>query len=465
MKLLKYSPYLFLFLLITPCLGQFEEEEEQETGPNLVFMPGMTFDMGYGTYNVRRVTVASFYIDATEVWNQHYREFVGWMQKHEPNIALAMILPDTTVWKRYIEGEVGSKLSKDYFRNTAFDYHPVVGVNWEQAQMFSRWRTDRVNQAILEKKNLWTEVLKKKNPAFYSDLYLAGEYGAVENSSFNILLPNYRLASEGEWEMAGWGFPNSMTQSADKKTDYYKNYYQPALKNKKHFDKSIKKFRKTVEKHAKKNPVPSYYDKEKLSLPGTIFEGDLNRVGLYNMNDNVSEWVQDSYNPRTSPLDDLNPISDTTTGYTADCPPTKLHHTASIKKGALSQFYTSTASFFGPDGIEISFQEFYQLKLNPSSPYQVIETDDKDDIHIKTLSKSSFEIIQGESATAANSAFFDIINPKKVSKGANSGDEKMLKGPGYTYPLREFGSFDLPIGFRCAMTRVGKPRTSKKKKK
>jgi len=457
-------------------LGQWDtDDNEQETGPNLVFMEGMTFDMGYGTYNVRRVTVSSFYIDATEVWNKYYREFVDWMQQHEPKIALAMLLPDNTVWQRYIKGEVGEKLSKDYFRNTAFDYHPVVGVNWEQAQMFARWRTDRVNQDILEKKGLWTEELKKKHPAFYSDLYLAGEYGTVDDLSFNILLPDYRLASEAEWEMAAWGFPEGMTQSADKKIDYYKNYYQPSLKNKKHFDKSIKNFRKTVEKHAKRNPVPSYYNKEKLKLPGTIFEGDLNRAGLYNMNDNVSEWVQDAYNnsstsPHIAESTDLNPfkgnsVSDSSTGYTADCPPTKLHHTASIKKGDLSQFYTSTATFFGPDGKEISFQEFYQLKLKPSSPYQVIETDDKDDIHIKVLSKADFEAHQSRSAAGANAAFLDIINPKKVSKGANSGDVKALKGPGYIYPLREFGPFDLPIGFRCAMTRVGNPHASKKKKK
>jgi hypothetical protein len=30
-----------------------------------------------------------------------------------------------------------------------------VGVNWIQAVEFSKWRTDRVNEAILEKMDIW----------------------------------------------------------------------------------------------------------------------------------------------------------------------------------------------------------------------------------------------------------------------------------------------------------------------
>jgi hypothetical protein len=36
-----------------------------------------------------------------------------------------------------------------------------VGVNWIQAVEFSKWRTDRVNEAILEKNGYLKRVLKQ----------------------------------------------------------------------------------------------------------------------------------------------------------------------------------------------------------------------------------------------------------------------------------------------------------------
>jgi hypothetical protein len=36
-----------------------------------------------------------------------------------------------------------------------------VGVNWIQAVEFSKWRTDRVNEAILEKNGYLKKVLKQ----------------------------------------------------------------------------------------------------------------------------------------------------------------------------------------------------------------------------------------------------------------------------------------------------------------
>ena len=79
MNLLRCTTCFFLFFVITTVFGQKNSKsfdyKELKTAPNLVFIEGRTFDMGYGTYAVRRVTVSSFYIDATEVWNKHYRAF------------------------------------------------------------------------------------------------------------------------------------------------------------------------------------------------------------------------------------------------------------------------------------------------------------------------------------------------------------------------------------------------------
>ena len=63
---------------------QVAKSKEQGLGPGLVFVQGGTFTMGQTDEDVmgdwnnipRRVSVPSFYIDATEVANVHYREYL-----------------------------------------------------------------------------------------------------------------------------------------------------------------------------------------------------------------------------------------------------------------------------------------------------------------------------------------------------------------------------------------------------
>ena len=65
---------------------------EQPTGPGLVFIQGGTFTMGRVEEDVmykwdnfpRRVTVASFYMDETEISNQAYREYIHWLNRVYP---------------------------------------------------------------------------------------------------------------------------------------------------------------------------------------------------------------------------------------------------------------------------------------------------------------------------------------------------------------------------------------------
>jgi gliding motility-associated lipoprotein GldJ len=56
--------------------------------------------------------------------------------------------PDTLVWRNRLGyNETMTNNSK----NPAYASYPVVGVNWIQAVEFSKWRTDRVNEAFLKK--------------------------------------------------------------------------------------------------------------------------------------------------------------------------------------------------------------------------------------------------------------------------------------------------------------------------
>ena len=135
---------------------------EQEAGPGLVFIQGGTFTMGRVEEDVmyhwdnapRRVTVASFYMDETEVSNQDYREYVHWLGRIYPGDKkkIDSSLPDTTLWRS--ELAYNEPYVENYFRHPAYSDYPVVGVSWEQANEYCAWRTDRVNEQILIDKGI-----------------------------------------------------------------------------------------------------------------------------------------------------------------------------------------------------------------------------------------------------------------------------------------------------------------------
>ena len=57
--------------------------------------------------------------------------------------------PDTLVWRNRLG--YNETMTNNYLRHPAYAEYPVVGVNWIQATEFSKWRTNRVNENILEK--------------------------------------------------------------------------------------------------------------------------------------------------------------------------------------------------------------------------------------------------------------------------------------------------------------------------
>src|SRR5690625_3996290 len=139
------------------------KSREQETGPGLVFIEGGTFTMGRVQDDPMRdwnntptqQHVQSFYMDETEVTNLMYLEYLDWLKRVFPPSDERFrkiydgAVPDTLVWRNRLG--FNEVMTTNYLRHPAYAEYPVVGVSWIQAVEYSKWRTDRVNEIMLER--------------------------------------------------------------------------------------------------------------------------------------------------------------------------------------------------------------------------------------------------------------------------------------------------------------------------
>jgi len=240
------------------------------------------------------IYVAPYYIDATEVCNAHYRAFVEWNARVFESLPQVVqnMMPDTAIWLRLFPNEeIGELLQKQYFRNPAFDYYPVVGISWQQAQAYAFWRSDRINEAILiDGEKLFADTESQLGEYHFSTInYLQGLYEGTPGrkpmrspitgeerrvrATDNILLPYYRLPTAAELEYA-----------AAQPQQFEKN-------------KEFAAFKKKITAHNKQYRLPAYYDHNRYNLPRPIIEETASNAP-HHLNSNVDEWTQQNY--RTS---------------------------------------------------------------------------------------------------------------------------------------------------------------------
>tara|TARA_B100001559_G_scaffold271741_1_gene240374 strand:- start:152 stop:1372 length:1221 start_codon:yes stop_codon:yes gene_type:complete len=282
-----------------------EEDEEgfvvagfggQTPGPNQVFVQGGRAVLGtyeedvfYTHDNVERtVTVQSFYLDQTEIANIHWLEYLHYIRRDSSEAFFQSALPDTTVWEK--ELAYNTPYVSNYLRYPGFRYYPVVGVSWDQAVDYCRWRTEAVN--------------KQKAMEYYGEDYIDGDIPPVESG---IYLPEFRLPTEAEWEYAAYGQIGDQWLDENQTQRRLYPWDGRTIRSSKRGD--LGKFQANFKRGRGDYAGIAGALNDAGFVTTSIYEYAPNDFGLYNMAGNVNEWVFDIYRPLNfQDMEDLNPI-------------------------------------------------------------------------------------------------------------------------------------------------------------
>src|SRR5690554_916719 len=121
-------------------------------GPRLKFIQGGRAVLGSQEQDVmgfrdnaeRTVTIASFYMDETEVTNVDYKEFLFNIAKNISADSLQKLEPKENVCAN--DMSYNDVYNTYYVRYPGFIFYPVVVVSWIEANAYSRCITEYVNE-------------------------------------------------------------------------------------------------------------------------------------------------------------------------------------------------------------------------------------------------------------------------------------------------------------------------------
>ena len=113
----------------------------------------------------------TLFADKCEISNFAWHEYELFIKAKYGSLSKEHIasLPDTACWREKLA--YNEPYVKYYYRHVAYREYPVVGISYEQAKAYCKWRTERVKTFLTIKKDF-------------------------KNQNFE-----YRLPNKAEWEM------------------------------------------------------------------------------------------------------------------------------------------------------------------------------------------------------------------------------------------------------------------------
>ena len=463
----------------------------QNTGPGLVFVEGGTYTKGNVQDNVMhdwnntptQQYVRSFFIDETEVTNLMYVEYLHWMNKvfakDFPEIYKSS-LPDTLVWRNPLG--FNEDMVNNYLRHPAFENHPVVGVSWKQAVNYSKWRTDRVNEQILvsngyirpgaispdslsngysfntkayflDPSNAYNGKMNEMADSKQTNTDESGEttfnYASRESG---ILLPEYRLPTETEWEYAALALSEISEENLyrGKKKFPWDGEYTRSGKRKNQGDQ-LANFKLGKGDYG----GIAGWSETGSGITSAVRSYPPNDFGLYGMAGNVAEWVADVYRPIID--EEANDFN-----Y--------------YRGNVFSQ------TVIGEDGKMVTTDaENANYDFLPGSLVEeVVKTEDIDRVNYSTGDNRDYNdgdrgsvrdfTLEGDFARMYNAPSEEggdietttlIDNEARVYKGGSWLDRAYYLDPGQRRHLPGSMTTNF-IGFRCAMSYLGESRITSK---
>ncbi len=494
---------------INSSRGGFQYETNykgQEAGPGLVFVPGGTFVKGRVQDDVMRdwnntpvrVQVRSFYMDETEVTNLMYNEYLDWLERVYKNQGDAYsnvytaALPDTMVWRSPLG--FNEDMVNNYLRHPSFQDYPVVGVTWQQATKYAKWRTERVNEGLLEREgyiekgvSLQIDSISPGNE-FNTQTYLRAPdkvYGGniadvagrnaqprsrdADSTELDfvkrekgLLLPEYRLPTEAEWEYAALGLSELREYNSyrGKKKYPWSGDSTRSTKRRTEGDQ-LANFKQGKGDYSGVAGWSS--DNADITAPVRAFPA--NSFGLYGMGGNVAEWVADVYRPMiNSDVSDMSYYRGNLytkpaigeDGKTVVVDEIEIETTPNNKLNVKA--LPGEVEFTQIDESDSQFRPNFNRAYNPN----YLDGDEKSTPNPNETEMYKFAIDKDGNVVKNEDDVKSLVSDQtRVVKGGSWKDRAYWLDPAQRRYLPEFMAADY-IGFRCAMSYLGE--SSKKKR-